>query len=272
MQETQKREARTARPKRAELMRKKNRMLGLIRGVMLIVGALSLLIGLVLLILPTFRVGEIVVSGNTMTSTEEIIAASGVQVGDEVVGINLQTVANQIQSKCPVRVKVKLLPNKLEITVTERETLYIEYGDQYFSLSEDLEVLAVSDSAEEFGGLILAKLPPIEKLSIGQKVVFCNQTVDRSYITDMLGWLEERSLSDRVRLLDVSEKYHVSYVLDGTHQIVVGSVSELAVKQRLAEEILELREGSASCAVVDVSDLKRSTYRPVERIELFVAE
>jgi hypothetical protein len=194
-----------------------------------------------------------------------------VKIGDETVGLDLHEVARRIQSECPVRVTLTLSATKLKISVTERETLYIEYGDRYFSLSRELEVLDVSDTEEAFVGLIRAKLPAIEGLTVGQQVVFCNREIDRGYVSDMLDWLGEKAISERVELLDVSEKYNVSYVLDGTHRIVVGRVSDLAVKHRLAEEIMELRQGDSPCAVVDVSDLQRSTYRPLESVELLKA-
>ncbi len=235
---------------------------------MLVVGVIALLLGLLLVILPSIRIKSIEVVGNTVTPTEEILLASGVEVGDQIVGLDLHAVMASIQSKYPVQVKLTLTMSKLTIEITEREALCVPYGDRWFSLDRNLEVVAVGESEEDFQGVLRVKLPAIEGMAVGQKVVFCNKDTDRSYITEVLDWLDEAGLTDRVDLLDVSEKYHVSYILDGSTQIVLGSVKDLGLKQSLAERILEGKELGKGGAIVDVSNTERSTYRPVEAVEL----
>ena len=88
-------------------------------------------------------------------------------------------------------------------------------------------------------------------------------------IKDMVEALDEMELTARVDLLDVSEKFNVSYVLDGNLRIVLGKVSELEEKHEMAEQILLAKGDTAAlAAVIDVSDVKKSTYRPVTAIEL----
>ena len=127
----------------------------------------------------------------------------------------------------------------------------------------------VSDSEEAFSSLLRVKLPPIQKISLRSRISFYDATTDPSYIRDAVRALGEMGITERVDLLDLSEKFNVSYVIDGTYRVVIGKVSDLPEKQALAEQIIATRGKAGECAVIDVSDLSRSTYRPVAENELF---
>lgn len=69
-----------------------------------------------------FRVEEITVTGNTVYTSDEVIAASGVDVGDNLFLINQLKGSRQILEQLPYISDVNLrpiLPNALAITVTE---------------------------------------------------------------------------------------------------------------------------------------------------------
>ena len=234
-------------------------------------GSMIAVVALLLLILPCFKVRNIDVVGNTHTGTDEILAAAGVELGADMLGVDWQSVVANIERSCPVRVTLKLRLAGVKIEVTELEQMYFAYADRWFSIDRDLTVLAFSEREEDFGGLMQVKLPAISHLTLGESVAFADTATDRTYISTVLEMLDERMLSDRVSFLDVSEKYHVSYVLDGSLQIVLGKVSELDVKLELAEEILKTKNGIDAYAVVDVSDVKRSTYRPMAESDFLLA-
>ncbi len=265
------RQSSPASPKRAAWVKRQNRKLGLIRGAILLFGSTVLLLGLLLLILPTLKVKNIQVeyrSDRGITPVEEIVIASGVSEGDEILGVDLKQVMKNIHTKCPhvsVYTVSKTL-NSVKIVVEPRATLYMEFGGQWFALGEDLTVLSVSSREESYGGLLRIELPQVNPFALGDRLCFTDGSIDRTYITTMLTLIEDGDLTDRVTMLDVSEKFNVSYVLDGTHRIVLGKVADLPVKLALADRILTAKEGSSACAVVDVSDLKQSTYRPMETL------
>lgn len=268
------RRAPLARPGRAAWIVKTNRRLRLLRGVMTLLCAAVLLLGLLLLILPCFKVKEIKVTGELgITKLEEIQAATGVEIGDEVIGLDPNAIMKNVKEKCPNIIvdRVSVTPFAVKLTVRARASLYMEYAGKWFSLDRDLQVLSVSDDKMAFEGLLKVRLPDIAGVTVGSSVTFLNSETDRSYITTMLELLDELALTDRVNLLDVSEKFNVSYVVDGSTRIVLGKVSDLTVKLEMAEQILLARDGASEFAVVDVSDCKKSTYRPMSSFDLLMA-
>ena len=261
-----------ARPKRVEWIRRTNRRLRLLRGSMVVLCGMLLVIGALLLILPNFKVREIVVEGELVTTTaEEIKAASGVSIGTEIIGTDWQVVAQNIERQCPVRVTLTITASKVKIHVTERETVYVKYGDYFLSLDEDFTVMDISQNEADFEGLLRMELPPIAGVVEGEPLHFTNGEADLTYIQTVLNFLETRGLNSRVDLLDVSTKFDVSYVLDGSVQIVLGKVAELDAKMEVVDEILTVKNGADAYAVIDVSDVKRSTYRPVSDSEFLMA-
>lgn len=261
------------RPERAAWAKKNNERLRLLRVGIVLSGCAVLLLGVLLLLLPSFKVKKIEVSGDLGIVTEQqIIEASGVQIGDEIIGLDIKAVLSRLDEAYPnVAFTVSRTPFSLKISVRQLAVAYMEYAGKWFSLDRDFRILDMSESEEKFTGLLKIKLPDISGLSVGSVVTFADAETDRAYIQTMLELFETLELTDRVNLLDVSQKYNVSYVVDGSTRIVLGKVSDLSVKLELAEKMLAAREGSADYAVVDVSDLKRSTYRPMESFETLMA-
>ena len=69
-----------------------------------------------------FRVSTISVEGNAIYSQEEIIAASGIEKGDNLFFVNQFSAISRIYAKLPYVEKAAInrgLPNKLTIVVTE---------------------------------------------------------------------------------------------------------------------------------------------------------
>ncbi|MBE6634198.1 MAG: FtsQ-type POTRA domain-containing protein [Ruminococcaceae bacterium] len=259
-------------PRRAAWLKKRNRSLSLIKCGIVGAFGMILVLGALLLLLPCFRVQSIEVKGNTFTTEAEILSAAQISIGTEMIGTNWQEVVSRIEAGCPVRVTLKLGLSKVTIEVTELEAMCFEYGNRWFSVDNELKVLTSAGSREDFDGLLEVKLPPLAYLCIGEKLTFADGEIDRSYICSMLELFREQGITDRVERLDVSEKYNVSYVLDGSLRIVLGQVKELEEKLDLVNEILDRRAVVDDYAVVDVSNIKKTVYRPLSSGDLLLAD
>ena len=92
----------------AEWKKKQRLRLGLIRAAIILLCAAVAVIGLMLLIFPTLRVKEIVVKGNSVTSTADILAAAGVSVGDEIFTVNQMQIVDRLADKFPTMQKIRV--------------------------------------------------------------------------------------------------------------------------------------------------------------------
>ncbi len=118
--------------------------------------ALSLvviIIGIVLSLTVFFNVTKIEVEGNTIYTEKEIIAASGVDTGDNLFLVSRDGVRNSIFEKLPFTGTVEFsnkLPGTLKIKVYDTSVrCAIETKDGYILINENGKVLAVVDTLEE---------------------------------------------------------------------------------------------------------------------------
>ncbi len=261
-----------ARPKRMEWLKRTNRRLKLLRCGMAALCGMVLVMGALLLLLPAFQVKEIEVVGNLVTTKEEIIEASGIEYGTEIIGTDWSVAANNIEKQCPVKVQLTVTPFKVKIHVTELETARMKYGDLWVSLDADFKVMDVSENEADFEGLLLLELPAVSGINKGERLNFTDESADLGYVRTVIEFLDAEEISSRVDVLDASEKFNVSCVLDGSYRVIFGKVGDLDAKLEIANEIISLKNGADPYAVINVSDVKRSTYRPVEDFQLLKAD
>ena len=263
------------RPPHAERKRRNKALLRLLRGVMTVVGSMIFLAGLLLLILPMFRVKSIKVEGTTQYTDEQIIEASGIKIGDEILAIG---------SKDEIRyriwewdtnhyidaVGVKRGLTSVTIIVSPPQNLmYTEFNGKYYMIDRSFRVLREGISENDFAGLPKVELPTIYALAVGSALTF-EEGADLSYVTSLLDTLEKAEVLDRVTALDVTSKFRLSYQTEGGCRVELGKAGELSTKLALVQEILD-RRGEES-AVVDVSDPQKPTYRRVDSTDVLLAD
>lgn len=248
---------------------KKQRLkLKLLRAAITVLCAAVAVTGLLALILPTFRVKEIRVEGSQITpaEAENIRAASGIKEGDEMFARSAEQILNNVAAKYPsYGVRVRRGLSTVTITVTKPESAYIAYSGHWFLLDRELKVITMSDREEDFASYPRMILPRVSRLSVGKPVQFPENDINREYITALTDLLESEGLLSHVTYIDVSEKFHISYVLEGQIRVVVGELSDMDLKLEMAEQILGTRfENDAPYVIVDVSDPKKTTYRSMQ--------
>lgn len=252
-------------------------LLRLLRNGMLMLAAMIVVVGLLLLILPSFRVQTITVRGNSYYTPEQISAASGIEVGQEILGINIDEVCQSIWEKCIYvdEVSIKLGLNGVTIEVTERSgVLYTEFCGRYFSIDvgDSFRVLEQSYDESSFSDFLKAELPEIRSIVVGQPINFADANADLTYVNELLGQLESMELLASVSSVDCSAKYGVSYVIDGKCRIRVGRVDDMEEKLAIANEILRIKGEVNGAVIVDVSNMKKPTFRLLDASEVLLAE
>ncbi len=259
-------------PPQMRRKRPSQRLLKTMRTVMAVLGGLIVLMGLLLLILPMFRVKSIEVVGNSYYSTEQITAGAGIAVDDEMVTLNAKDISNRIYNSCEYvsGVKITRYLSKIRIAVTEYPNVTVTaHNGVYYTLNSDLKVLASYNSAEELSECFLPiKLPAIARAEIGRTLVFSDSSVDMSYVSHLISALDEAGALAEVTSLDCSKKYNVSYVLGGSARVELGRVGDMQAKLNLVNTILARKADADACSVVDVSNLQKPTYRVVGANEI----
>lgn len=255
------------RPMPAHIGRKRPNphLLQMLQGGMLIIAGLIVLLGLILILLPMFRVQSIEVEGNSIHTTEEIIEASGIKVGQELFSVSRKEVNLGIWTNCKYVDEIAVVRsfNKVKIIVVERENVMVtSFGDKYFSFDTDFHVIEENPRKEHMAHFVRVELPPIESLCVGGTITFEDGERDMSYVQQLILAIREEGRLSEVTVIDFSKKYNVSYVLSNACRVQLGSVSDVSAKLEMAEQILSVKAWTQDTpAVVDVSNLKKPTFR-----------
>ncbi len=254
-----------AAPARREELKSRSRKLLYLRGLMLALCCIILVVGLLLVILPLFRIQTIEVKGNVLLSNEEVIALSGVEIGQETLQVNLKQVANRIDSSLYVSdVRVSMVtPFRLRIVVEEKKNISVTtYNGSYYTFDESFVVLEETDDAESVSRFLKVKLPEIEEITVGSPIQFANAEADVTYCSEMVALLSSTGLAPYVTELDCEQKYDTSFVLGNSCRIEFGKADDISRKLQLAQRVLlEIGVEDGFFATVNVSNPQKPTYR-----------
>ncbi|MBQ5833862.1 MAG: FtsQ-type POTRA domain-containing protein [Clostridia bacterium] len=239
--------------------------LRVLRGAMVAICGMILVMGLLLTILPLFRISGIIIEGNSYYSTEEILAYAGIAEGDEWLAIDGQKIADAIRSKGQYIDRVTVsgeFPLVVRISIEEKNVMYTAHNGFYYAFDDTFTVLASSKNEKDFSSFLYVELPEIRGIEVGYAILFERADMDMGYISVLRNTLSENGLLAHTTKLDCSKKYNVSAELGGTLRLTLGKVSDLTAKLTLAEKILEERKTEGTCYIsLDVSDMQKSTYR-----------
>jgi len=202
-----------------------------------------LIIGLVTALL-FFRVEYIIIEGNDFYSIEEIIQASGISNGDNMIFMNRRQIAESLTRSLPYIYSVQFvvsLPNSLHIIIVEDTPLfYFMLSDRYVVISSGLKVLEIFTSGDVNIDLIdqLPRLtmPSLNVVNIGEVLQF-SDTPSPLFIVNLLNAIVNSPFSGQVSEIDVSNRFDIHMMYDQRWQIRFGSREDFDIKLRFAAEI-----------------------------------
>ena len=182
--------------------RRRGRFSGLYKVLSILLAAAAVVVACVVF----FRVNGLEVSGNVRYTAEEIIEASGIGIGDNLIGLSRSRVSASICTKLPyvenVNIK-KVLPDRVALRVSERVAaasvgsaegrwLISAQGKLLEKDSGSLRVLAIN-------GLTAAGPYPGGKIQVAE-----GEETTLSYVTELLAQLESHGWLDQCTVLDCS--------------------------------------------------------------------
>lgn len=249
-----------------------DRLLRALRIAVAALCAMIVIMGVVLLVLPMFKVKTIEVEGAYYHSEEEIILASGIKIGDESFAINKNDVCMRIFASCGnvKKIAIKRGLNSIKITVTEGKNLmYTAHNGCYYMLDDSFRAWAVSENEADFAAYPRIDLPEIAGIEVGSEIVFASD--DIAYLEELIAFLDTTGKFASLSAIDADKKYDVSYVLSDSLRISLGRCEELSAKHSVVEKVLAERGTDADLwVVVDVSNLHKPTYRTLTSSELLM--
>jgi len=210
-----------------------------------------------------FRVSGIEVEGNSLYSAEEVIAASGIEKGDNLFFINQFSAVSRIYAKLPYVERAAInrsLPNKLSIVVTESKAIaYVAAEDGIWAIDRNCKLLSKAEGNALSGLIRVDGLTPIAP-EAGQEIAAGEAEAPKvNYLSDILRQIDSLGLREKITYLDISGISNPYFDYLGRFTVKLGNNENLEYKfQCLLSAVAALNEGDRG--VLDLSIDKRAHF------------
>ena len=234
----------------------------------LVVGALAALI--VLACSRVFVVRDVMVVGNRNLLREEVVTQSGVNIGDNVLGISDQTLKQALEQNRYIEYLGHGFDYRgtLTLRIQERLGMAVVYDlGYYYVLDASGVVLECAGSAYPTGvagpkvtGLDLS---PNSRVTVGEKLPV-NDKGQLEAMETVLTELESTNLLGRTSELSVKNTDNIYILTAEGAKIELGDTGSLRTKLLIGREVLSVREAQSDLlgAKIDVSNGKNAHYIP----------
>jgi len=194
-------------------------------------------------------VADIRLEGETRYTTEQVIAASGIDFGTHLFFINEAAAAREIRGTLPYIGQVEIrrqFPNRITIIVDEAATMALfRVENGYLLLDKDARILEHLDSAPFLRLILLYGLSEPLSLRAGETLDFGESDQERlRYLRDILGILSALGIGGEVTMLDLTELHDPEMHFAGRFTVRLGPNRNLHHKLGMLVEIVDYLDDS----------------------------
>lgn len=214
-----------------------------------------------------FRVEDVVVTGNSRYSAEEIIAVTQVKTGDNLFSIRGSKLSRQVRSQLPyvqsVRVK-KLLPDTLSIAVTEAPAAAaIQYEGTWWLMGSDGKLLEEADSPGR-----LATVTGITPLVPAVGTYLATADAERARVEnlkELLAALGENNLLEGLKTVEITDDFSLTFTYQDRFTVQLSATLENGMSywlKRFAAALENPAVLDGENYTVEITDSKRLRFIP----------
>lgn len=208
-------------------------------------GLLVTVIGVLLVIFMFFNVSTITVSGDKIYTDDEIISASEIVIGDNLIFISEDKINEKITSKLPYVGKIEIkrdLPSGIQIIVTKTEPVFaITENGLYTLLNAEGKVL--EKNFETVGdNVIFLNVGEITSSEIG-KIITVKDSIKLDKALQLYKECLKHKLKD-ITTLNVSDIYNIILIYQGRITLEMGEIDDKNIEKKVesAKEIIKIQD------------------------------
>lgn len=181
-----------------------------------------------------FKVERIAVSGNSRYTAEEIIAASGVEQGDNLILLDKYQIARELYTKLPYITNVRVnrsFPTGLRVEVTETSAvLAVEGGGAWWLVSAGGKIVDVTDAigAQEYlvlKGATAQNAAVCENLALPEE-----KPITAERLKELVAALIDHGMLEKVSRIDVSDPDKMVIVYDARFDVEISYEADFTFK------------------------------------------
>ena len=206
-----------------------------------------------------FKIDEITVEGKTRYDEEDIIAASMINKGDNLLLCDTSRGVEKIQSKFSYIEEVEInkkLFNKVNIVVTEaKPASAVEYNGKYIILSKSGKIIDIIGE-NKYGEKKYKDIPEIlganlKNVKLSSKIQYKDNNV-KKYIDRIIENVSKYKIAD-IKTIDISDTSSIKLIKSGGFTIIIGTFENIEYKLRSAADILSKNVREDAKGTLDVS-------------------
>lgn len=200
-----------------------------------LIGIVFFCVGIVLALTLFFNINKIVVSGDKVYSDKEIIDASGVNIGDNLIFLSKAELNEEISSELAYVGSAKIkrrLPSTLEIIITKTEAYMAVAKDGYYILLDRNGKVLEKDLETVGENIILANLGEISSIEVGEIISLKSEKVFAK-LNDVISECENVGVTE-ITTVDLSDIYNIKLVYQGRITLELGETDKENLSSKLA--------------------------------------
>lgn len=251
--------------KRARKIKKIKRIVKYVTLIAIIAGGITFA-----LVSPIFNINSIEVKNNNQVSSETIISLSELSQGQNIFKLIPMKVEEKIKENAYIESATikRILPNKIEITVEEREKKFsLEFLNGYAYINSQGYVLEISSDKLNLP-VIQGASTPEEKIVAGNRLE--TQDLERLEIAiQIMDVCKNNNLDSKVTSIDISNKNQYSIYMESEQKtIYLGDATKLSDRILWITPILDDNKGKAGEIFVDGDMSKNFNPRFREKVAI----
>ncbi|MBR4158358.1 MAG: FtsQ-type POTRA domain-containing protein [Oscillospiraceae bacterium] len=206
-----------------------------------------------------FRVTTIVVTGAVNYEEAEIIGASGIEPGDNLIFIDRSGAASRIRSKLPYIESVavrRVLPNTVNIEILESRALaYLAVDGELWAIDRSCKALAKTTSAQ-VEGLIHVTGIEATKPSVGE--IISGKDAENSkleYLAVILREVAARGMESEISSMDLTNLANPTFDYESRFLVRLGKNEDVGYKlDRMLSVVEQLGESDVGTLDLSIDD------------------
>lgn len=180
-----------------------------------LLSVLAVAIAVIVACVVFFRINEVTVAGNSRYTADEIIEASGIKIGDNLIALSESQVASRIRTQLPYVYSVSIdrtLPDGVILKITEHTAAAaVPGGGSWWYVSAQGKLLEETASP---GAMRVNGLTAVNPYAGGQLQVEEADESTLTYVLALLTELEQREMLSDCTVLDCSAATYILLTYD----------------------------------------------------------
>lgn len=197
---------------------------------------------------PRYKVNRIAVEGANLIPVPDIVDASGVSSGDNLITLDTKAVEERVKKipyvhTCQVE---RSYPDRVVIKVSERHPgAMVLVNNHAFEIDDECVVLGPLNPLEPYSGPTITNLPDITAVERGQRI----ESPALRTALDVWKAFSKVPMSQQVKLSEIaaSSPDHISMILDGVPFEIIWGRSDFNTQARRLDTLWQQSGGTLPC-------------------------